>query len=255
MRTEKEFIEGPAACPADPAAPRAEAQVSHPADETAVRPAPEDVSAACFADGTAVCPGSGMPAPGSAADGAPRDGARAPELLTPRLRLRAFAAEDAEALYACCRNPRLGDDAGWKPHESLEESRQVLREVFLEQPATWAVAERETGRLIGAVALMPDPRRDEPGVRMLGYWLDEAQWGRGAMNEACRRVLEYAFATLGCETVTATCYPHNLRSKRLIERLGFRFEKVLPRAMRDHRGLVFDLLSYHLSREVWHRLP
>ena len=148
----------------------------------------------------------------------------APELTTPRLRLRAFAAEDAGALFACCRNPRLGDDAGWQPHESLEESRQVLREVFLAHPTVWAVAERETGRLIGAVALMPDPKREHPGVAMLGYWLDEASWGRGAMSEACRRVLEYGFATLGCEAVTATCYPHNLRSKRLIERIGFQPE-------------------------------
>ena len=108
----------------------------------------------------------------------------APELTTPRLRLRAFAAEDAGALFACCRNPRLGDDAGWKPHESLEESRQVLREVFLAHPTVWAVAERETGRLIGAVALMPDPKREHPGVAMLGYWLDEASWGRGAMSAA-----------------------------------------------------------------------
>ena len=59
------------------------------------------------------------------------------------------------------------------------ESRRVLEEVFLRRPTTWAVTDGGTGRLVGAVGLLPDPKRECPGVAMLGYWLDEACWGRG----------------------------------------------------------------------------
>jgi len=173
----------------------------------------------------------------------------APEIRTRRLRLRAFAPTDDEALWACCRNPRLGDDAGWKPHASIEESRQVLRDVFLDRPTVWAVEESVSGRLVGAVALMPDPRRCVPGVMMLGYWLDEAYWGRGYMYEAARAAIGHAFSDLGVEMLTATCYPHNLRSKRLIDRLGFRCEGCLHRAEHDHRGRTLDLLCHCLEPE------
>ena len=157
----------------------------------------------------------------------------APALCTRRLLLRAFAESDVGALYACCRNPLLGDNAGWKPHSSPGESRRVLEEVFLRRPTTWAVTDGGTGRLVGAVGLLPDPKRECPGVAMLGYWLDEACWGRGLMTEAARAVVGYGFSQLGLEMVTATCYPHNERSRRVLERLGFRFEGVIHRAVQE----------------------
>lgn len=174
----------------------------------------------------------------------------APTLCTRRLLLRAFAESDAGALYACCRNPLLGDNAGWKPHSSPGESRRVLEEVFLRRPTTWAVTDGGTGRLVGAVGLLPDPKRECPGVAMLGYWLDEACWGRGLMTEAARVVVGYGFSQLGLEMVTATCYPHNERSRRVLERLGFRFEGVIHRAVQDHRGVVSDFCSFYLPRDI-----
>lgn len=177
-------------------------------------------------------------------------------LPTPRLTLRPFAEEDAAALFACCRNPVLGDNAGWKPHETIEESLAVLREVFLGKKGVWAVCERGTGRLIGSVGLLPDPKRENPGVLMLGYWLDEAYWGRGLMYEASRAALEFGFGPLAVSAITVCCYAENIRSKRLIERLGFRFEGTLHAAVRDHRGHTLDLLSYYLPREAaGHSVP
>lgn len=177
------------------------------------------------------------------------NGDDAPELLTARLRLRAFAEEDAEAVFACCRNPELGDNAGWKPHESVEESRRVIRDVFLHQPGVWAVELRETGRLIGSIGLIADPKREYAEVLMLGYWLDKPFWGRGLMTEAARAVIRHGFDALGAPLISVCCYAANGRSKRLIERLGFRAEGMLHAAVKDHRGEVLDVLSYYLSRE------
>lgn len=174
---------------------------------------------------------------------------QAPLLRTERLLLRPFAPDDAEALYAACSHPELGDNAGWKPHESLAESRQVLAEVFLGQPTVWAVCDAASGRLVGSVGLLPDPKREHPDVRMLGYWLDRAWWGRGLMSEAARAAVDYGFSQLGVPMISVCCYRHNERSRRLIERLGFRFEGELHAAVRDHRGMTFDLLSYYLPAE------
>ena len=48
-------------------------------------------------------------------------------LTTGRLLLRAFEPEDLQSLYAYCSEPDTGIHADKKPHESIEESRQLLK--------------------------------------------------------------------------------------------------------------------------------
>lgn len=109
---------------------------------------------------------------------------------TERLLLRPFRESDAEAFFECCQNPNIGNNAGWKPHGSLEESQEILRSVFISQSGIWAIILKEDGRLIGSVGIIPDPKRENPQARMLGYWLDESHWGKGYMTEAVQSVLD-----------------------------------------------------------------
>ena len=60
------------------------------------------------------------------------------DLETERLVLRMYREEDAEGLYEYAKNPNVGPRAGWKPHESAEESLEIIRDIFL--PAeSWAI--------------------------------------------------------------------------------------------------------------------
>lgn len=174
------------------------------------------------------------------------DEARIPALETERLLLRPFRESDAEAVFACCRNPNLGNNAGWAPHKTVEESREVLRTVFIGQDV-WAMTLKSTGQLIGSVGIIPDPKRINPKVRMLGYWLDEAEWGKGYMTEAVRAVLDYGFNGLGLSLVAASCYPHNKRSQQVLERNGFMYEGILHQAELTYDEKVYDHLCYYLS--------
>ena len=45
---------------------------------------------------------------------------------TQRLRLRPWRKEDLEDFHRYCKDPEVGPNAGWKPHESLEESWSIL---------------------------------------------------------------------------------------------------------------------------------
>ncbi len=56
--------------------------------------------------------------------------------------------------------------------------------------------------------------------------------GRGTMTQGVRRVLDAAFGPLGLHRVEANIQPANLRSKALVQRLGFRLEGVSPRYLR-----------------------
>ena len=51
------------------------------------------------------------------------EAALCPNIETKRLLLRPFQENDAEAFFACCQNPNLGNNAGWAPHKTFKESR------------------------------------------------------------------------------------------------------------------------------------
>ena len=57
------------------------------------------------------------------------------ELQTKRLILRPWQESDAEALYKYASNPNIGPIAGWPPHTSIENSREIIK-VVLSAPET-----------------------------------------------------------------------------------------------------------------------
>ena len=167
---------------------------------------------------------------------------------TERLLLRPFRKSDAEAFFKCCQNPNIGNNAGWKPHGSLEESQEILRSVFISQSGIWAITLKEDERLIGSVGIIPDPKRENPQARMLGYWLDESHWGKGYMTEAVQSVLDYGFNTLQLSLITANCYPHNERSQQVLKRHGFIYEGTLHQAELTYDGHLYDHQCYYLAK-------
>lgn len=175
------------------------------------------------------------------------------ELRTERLLLRPFAETDLEAFFLCCQNPHLGDNAGWKPHETMEESREILHQVFIGQENIWAVIRQEDQRLIGSIGIIPDPKRENPQALMLGYWLDENFWGKGYMTEATKVVLKYGFEQLNLSIITANCYPHNKRSQKVLEKQGFEYEGVLHQAEVSYDGQLLDHLCYYLRKDRWEK--
>lgn len=175
------------------------------------------------------------------------------QLSTERTILRVFRMRDTQDFYDYAKNPIVGTMAGWKPHESLQESETMIKK-YIEDDQIWAIEDRASGRVIGTVGLHPDQKRGRAfeRVRMLGYGLDEPYWGRGVMPEVCREVLRYAFEELGLDLVSVFHYPFNRRSKRVIEKLGFHYEGFLRDATVLPNGEVTDDLCYSMTRQEYH---
>lgn len=170
------------------------------------------------------------------------------ELTTERLLLRPMRASDEADVFCYSREPDVGLHAGWKPHESLAETREILRTVFLGQEGVFAIVLKETGHVVGSVGLIGDPKRENPRARMLGYSLAKPCWGRGLMTEAVRAVLEWGFSDSALELVSAYCYPYNERSIRVLEKCGFVSEGTLRRCEVRYDGCVLDHRCYVLER-------
>jgi RimJ/RimL family protein N-acetyltransferase len=60
----------------------------------------------------------------------------------------------------------------------------------------------------------------------IGYILHRPFWGQGYATEAAADCRDYAFTKLGKIRVTATVRPENLPSRRVLERVGLRFERM-----------------------------
>ncbi len=185
--------------------------------------------------------------------GKEKPGATPKPLHTRRLELRAFATSDAEDMFAYAKNPAVGLMAGWSPHQTLEETRAVLSRL-MEDGEVWAIVEKRIGRVIGSIGLHKDPKRQLTEVRSLGYVLGESAWGQGFATEAAREVLRFAFEEMACPLVSVCHYPHNPRSKRVIEKLGFVREGELRMASVLPDGRVCGSVCYSLTREEYFAL-
>ena len=101
-----------------------------------------------------------------------------PLLQTPRLVLRGFDPSDAVDVLARARGEAAGAMASAPPCQSHEESRRTV-EGFIRGGSTWAVVEKRSGHVIGAVALAPDSGREVEGALALGYTLGEQYRDQG----------------------------------------------------------------------------
>lgn len=67
------------------------------------------------------------------------------------------------------------------------------------------------------------PYRLEDGIYELGFHLRPEHWGQGYATEAARAVIDHAFDTLHARALFAGHHPGNVASRRLLEKLGFRY--------------------------------
>ncbi len=171
-----------------------------------------------------------------------------PSVNTPRLLLRAFSDEDADAFHRilCGRDVlRYFPKTDPPPRERVGNMiRSVLRHWEERGCGLWAVTLRETGELTGRCGLQ---RIEETGETELDVILGTAYWGRGYATEACRAGLRFGAATLRPEEIVGIVHPENAASRRLVEKLGF---TLTGRA----RYFEMDCVRYAMGREVLVRL-
>jgi RimJ/RimL family protein N-acetyltransferase len=70
-------------------------------------------------------------------------------------------------------------------------------------------------------------------VAMIGYAIARVHWGRGLATEAARAALEWGFAEHDVVEIWASTDLANVRSRRVMEKLGMRLEPGESREVRD----------------------
>jgi len=147
-------------------------------------------------------------------------------LYTKRLILRPWVEDDAESLFKYASDPNVGPIAGWQTHTSVENSREIIRDV-LETDETYAVVLRDTNEPVGCLSLMrqADTHNAPLGNNdcEIGYWIGVPYWGQGLIPEAVRELLRHGFDDLQTDTIWCGYYDGNEKSKRVQEKCGFKY--------------------------------
>ena len=86
---------------------------------------------------------------------------------------------------------------------------------------------KEDNKAIGAISWKMNGHTDltdRDDECELGFWVGKPFWGRGIMPEAVKAILRHAFADIGMTKVWIGYYEGNVKSKRVQEKCGFRFQ-------------------------------
>jgi predicted acetyltransferase len=68
------------------------------------------------------------------------------------------------------------------------------------------------------------------------------------MTEAVKRAVQYAFDEMEVELLTVFHVPHNVRSKRVIEKCGFSYEATIEQGLKNYDGRLFDSVIYSIIK-------
>lgn len=108
----------------------------------------------------------------------------------------------------------------------------------------WPIFLLDDGRHAGCAGLRP--YRIDQQMYELGFHLCSDQWGRGLAEEAGRAVVAFAFKNLGARALFAGHHPANAASRRILEKLGFRFthEELYPPTGLQHPSYLLTRADY-----------
>lgn len=112
----------------------------------------------------------------------------------------------------------------------------------------WLVQLAGARKPVGWVSLRVADRDLATGE--IGYSIVREARGKGVATEAVRALLSEAFEEASLSRINAYCVPDNTPSRRLLERLGFTFEGVLPHGA-TVGGTPVDVLMHRIDRDCW----
>lgn len=171
-------------------------------------------------------------------------------LETERLILRPWRIGDVDDFFEYAKSLNVGPNAGWQPHENKEVSMKILQS-FIEKDEVWAIEYKANSKVIGSLGAHIDTRRNGVNAKMIGYVLSEDYWGKGLMSEAVKVVIRYLFEEEKYDVLSCYHYPFNIRSKRVIEKCGFKYEGTLRLAIEIYNGSVHDDVCYSIVKEEY----
>jgi RimJ/RimL family protein N-acetyltransferase len=175
----------------------------------------------------------------------------APDSLeTERLLLRRWRDDDREPFAAMNADPVVMEhfQAPLTRQQSDDFVDRIIARFELEAYGLWAVELRASGAFAGYVGLWPVPEGLPFGPVEVGWRLARHAWDEGYASEGARATVADGFGRLGIEEIVSFTSLDNIRSQRVMEKLGMTRD---PSGDFDHPNVPE---GHHLRRHVLYRL-
>ena len=148
-------------------------------------------------------------------------------LLTARLQLRELEESDSAFIVELLNDAAFLEYIGDRGVRSIDQAREYIAKLQAARAAhgyaLYGVASLQQGTLMGLCGLV---RREALPHADLGFAFLPAHRKKGYAREATEAVLQEA-NTLGVKPLLAICSPQNVPSRRLLEQVGFKFERMI----------------------------
>jgi RimJ/RimL family protein N-acetyltransferase len=159
---------------------------------------------------------------------------------TARLALRRQTLADAEFICTLLNDPDFLRHIGDRGVRTPDDARAYITAGALASYATngfglWVMVRKSDGAALGLCGLVKRPHLDDVDV---GYALLPAFRGAGYAREAVAATLAHAARAHGFKRLIAVVSPENLPSRRLLEREGFAFERMVKMAPEEAEILL-----------------
>jgi RimJ/RimL family protein N-acetyltransferase len=155
---------------------------------------------------------------------------RAPEILTTaRMRGERLGPGHAAALAPILADPRVGATMGGvaTPEQVAEQLALAAQGWERDGFGYWMFFDAGSGEPVARGGLSRTEFDGSPEVEV-GWTVAPGRWGEGLATELGAAAVEVAFADLDVPDIVAFTLPHNLASRRVMEKLGFAYEKTAP---------------------------
>ena len=176
-------------------------------------------------------------------------------LRTENLILRPLREQDIDVIVAYRNDPDVAALQDWDLPVSREwVERHVAAQtgwVDLLQGEPRQIGIERDGELIGDLYVR---LHEHGGVAEIGFTLRTEFQGKGFAYEAASAVVADLIDRLGCHRIYAQLSPENVRSAKLLERLGMHVESLAPKSYWS-RGAWDDNLVYAMSDVQWRTRP
>ena len=145
-----------------------------------------------------------------------------PRFETERLILRAITPDDRFAIFENYSDPNVANWFFDQPYTQLQQADQLICELIAKSTAgkgmTWAILLKRSSEFVGTCSYEDFTAKSQGEI---GFDLATKHWGHGYMTEALRVIITHGFTALDLIKIEADTYSHNVRARRMLERLGF----------------------------------
>ena len=171
-----------------------------------------------------------------------------PRLETDRLILRRYEENDLEAFYEIIHDERLQKYIKFPDltkDQELEYINDCIKNVETDKNEKWAIVLKETNETIGNISVNTVYKKHN--YCDVGYVIRFDYWGNGYTAEALNAVSNYLLDS-GYYLVECTCNELNSQSFKVMEKVGFKRDGLIPNRRLNIDGTYSGVLYYSKSK-------